>query len=242
MTRLATAGLILLPLLGLLAGAASASTDFQDIPYLQARINQVLEHEPTGAEVEWRNEATGNSGVIRVLKTYFPSPDAPCRDYERTTRRAGGGESLVRGTGCRDSSGRWGLKEMEEREASAPESGEPGAPAARGQAGQVGGQIGGQIGGQVGGQTQGGSMSWSRPPAQTQSQSDSQAQSQTGGAAQAGVLGQSRAGSSTSVLPEEGEPDPAAQESAPDTPQPAAPAPREKTPSLPEIDMPTRSD
>ena len=93
MTRFWTAGLISLPLVALLSGAAPAATDFEDIPYLQARINQVLEREPTGAEVGWRNEATGNSGVIRVLKTYFPSPDAPCRDYERTTRLPGGGES-----------------------------------------------------------------------------------------------------------------------------------------------------
>ena len=132
MIRVVTGGLILLPLVALFSGAAPAATDFEDIPYLQARINQVLEREPTGAEVEWRNEATGNSGVIRVLKTYFPSPDAPCRDYERTTRRPGGGESLVRGTGCRDASGRWGLKEMEEQEAKktgAPSS-EPPTPGA----------------------------------------------------------------------------------------------------------------
>ena len=272
MIRLATGGLILLPLLGLLAGAAPAATDFQDIPFLQARINQVLEHEPTGAEIQWRNEATGNAGVIRVLKTYFPSPDAPCRDYERTTRRPGGGESLVRGTGCRDSSGRWGLKETEEREASAPEpreSGAPGGESATGSAagsatGSAGGQAG-QAGGQVGTQTQGGSQSWSRPPSQTQSQSGSQtqsqsqtqsgsqAQSQTGGAGQAGVLGQGQSGQSTSqstgqsgqstfVLPDQGEAEAAAPQSAPETPEPAAPAPREKAPSLPDIDMPTRSD
>lgn len=225
MIRLVTGGLFLLPLLGLLPGPATAATDFQDIPYLQARINQILESEPTGAEVEWRNQATGNTGVIRVLKTYFPSPDAPCRDYERTTRRPGGGESLVRGTGCRDASGRWGLKETEESGASGPERWGPpggeataGTPAAGGQAGQTGGQVGAQTG------------------------SGSQAQSQTEGGGQAGGLGQSQSGQTTFVLPNQGEPEPAAAQSAPETPEPAAPAPRESAPSLPEFDMPTRSD
>ncbi len=88
-------------------------TDFRDVPYLQARINLVLEREPTGAEVEWRNVETGNSGVIRVLRTYFPSPKAPCREYERTTRQPSGPDALVRGTGCRDADGRWRLKEEE---------------------------------------------------------------------------------------------------------------------------------
>ena len=96
MVRLLIAGLILWPVLGLVAGQAGAATDFQDIPYMQSRINQVLEREPTGTEVEWRNQATGNAGVIRVLRTYFPSPGAPCRDYERTTRRPDGTESTER--------------------------------------------------------------------------------------------------------------------------------------------------
>ncbi len=56
------------------ATVAHAATDFRDIPYLQARIGKVLEHEPTGAEVEWFNEATGNSGMIRVLNPAFRDP------------------------------------------------------------------------------------------------------------------------------------------------------------------------
>ncbi len=218
MIRLVTGGLILLPLLGSLSGTAPAATDFQDIPYLQARINQVLEQEPTGAEVEWHNEATGNAGVIRVLKTYFPSPDAPCRDYERTTRRPGGGESLVRGTGCREVSGRWGLKEMEETEAPSPEPWSPEAPA--GEPALPGGQAE-PSGWQSGAQSQG------------------QSQVQTGGAGQAS---QTPSSVSTSVLPGASGSEPAASQAAPEPPEPADPAPRESAPSLPEIEMPTRSD
>jgi hypothetical protein len=146
MTRLVTCGAILLSLLGALAAAPTApaapaaAAQFEDIPYLQVRINQVLEAEPTGAEVEWRNEATGNAGVIRVLKTYFPSPDAPCRDYERTTRRPDGSEELVRGTGCRDASGRWALKEQDESETGAePPTGPTGAGGQAGSTGAAGG-------------------------------------------------------------------------------------------------------
>lgn len=127
MKRPVITGLLLLPLLGFASGPARAVSDFRDVPYLQARINLALEREPTGAEVEWRNEETGNSGVIRVLRTYFPSPKAPCREYERTTRQPTGSDTLVRGTGCRDASGRWRLKE----EVGAAAPGGPGSSAPR---------------------------------------------------------------------------------------------------------------
>jgi surface antigen len=235
MIRLVTGGLILLPLLGSLPGTAQGATDFQDIPYLQARINQVLEREPTGAEIEWRNEATGNTGVIRVLKTYFPSPDEPCRDYERTTRKPGGGESLVRGTGCRDDTGRWGLKEMEETEASSPARPSPepwspepwspeapaGEPALESASPTLPGGQAQQTGGRVGAQSQG------------------QSQGQSGGAGQAS---QTQSSVSTSVLPEAFEPEPSEPPEPRELPEPAAPAPRESASSLPEIEMPTRSD
>ena len=160
MIRMAVRRLFLLPLAALVPIAALAATDFRDIPYLQARIGQVLEREPTGAEIEWFNEATGNTGMIRVLRTYFPSPDAPCRDYERTTRQPGAAEIVVKGTGCRDSSGRWRLKEKEAIPAAtttAPSTGVPagGTAVPSAMPSQGGGQQGG---GQQGGEQQGGSQ------------------------------------------------------------------------------------
>lgn len=135
MSRVLASGLISLALLAQpLSDPAFAQGEFGDIPYLQVRINQVLEREPTGAEVEWHNEATGNSGVIRVLRTYFPSPESPCREYERVTRRTEGPDLVVRGTGCRDATGRWRLKEIEEASEPEPEapteSAAPSAPTA----------------------------------------------------------------------------------------------------------------
>ncbi len=55
------------------ATVAHAGTDFRDIAYLQQLLGEVLENENTGAEIEWFNEATGNSGMVRILRTYFPS-------------------------------------------------------------------------------------------------------------------------------------------------------------------------
>jgi 17 kDa outer membrane surface antigen len=238
MTRMVTGGLIVLPFLGLFSVAAAAQSDFEDIPYLQVRINQVLEREPTGAEVEWHNEATGNSGVIRVLKTYFPSPDAPCRDYERTTRQPGGGEKVVRGTGCRDASGRWGLKEQEEAAPPEPGSWSPATPA-KGSAtsGQTGGQSGGQSG-QTGSQSgQTGSQS-----GQTGGLSGVQTGGETGSAGQAGAASQSKSGQSTSIVPSASEPEPAAPQAEPDPPKPPAAKPSEPEPSPPDFDLPTPSD
>lgn len=113
MTPIARAGLAAVPLVALFAALAAAATDFRDIPYLQARVGQILETAPTGSEAEWFNEVTGNAGVVRVLKTYYETPDRPCRDYQRTTRRPGQPDAVVDGTGCREPSGHWRLKEAE---------------------------------------------------------------------------------------------------------------------------------
>jgi hypothetical protein len=163
MIRMAVRRLFLVPLAALIPIAALAATDFRDISYLQVRIGQVLEREPTGAEIEWLNEATGNSGMIRVLRTYFPSPNAPCRDYERSLRQPGAADLIVTGTGCREPSGRWRLKEIEAAPAAAttvPSSGAPagGAAAPSAVPPQGGGQQGGgqQSGGQQATPSQGG--------------------------------------------------------------------------------------
>jgi len=102
MIRMAVRRLFLVPLAALVPFAALATMDFRDIAYLDVRVRQVLESEPNDAEIKWFNEATGNSGMIRVLRTYWPEPGRPCRDYERTTRRPGAAEIVVKGTGCRE--------------------------------------------------------------------------------------------------------------------------------------------
>ncbi len=157
MIRMAVRRLFLVPLAALVPFAALAATDFRDIAYLQARIGQVLEREPTGVEIEWFNEATGNSGMIRILRTYFPKPNEPCRDYERSLRQPGAADLIVKGTGCRESSGRWRLKEKEAMPAAittAPSSGAPsgGSAVPSAMPSQGGGQQGGD---QKGGDQQG---------------------------------------------------------------------------------------
>jgi hypothetical protein len=160
MIRMAVRRLFLVPLAALVPFAALAATDFRDIAYLQARIGQVLEREPTGVEIEWFNEATGNSGMIRILRTYFPKPNEPCRDYERSLRQPGAADLIVKGTGCRESSGRWRLKEKEAMPAAittAPSSGAPsgGSAVPSAMPSQGGGQQGGD---QKGGDQQGGAQ------------------------------------------------------------------------------------
>ncbi len=167
MIRMAVRRLFLVPLAALVPFAALAATDFRDIAYLQARIGQVLEREPTGVEIEWFNEATGNSGMIRILRTYFPKPNEPCRDYERSLRQPGAADLIVKGTGCRESSGRWRLKEKEAMPAAittAPSSGAPsgGSAVPSAMPSQGGDQQGG---GQQGGDQQGGAQQGAAQPA-----------------------------------------------------------------------------
>lgn len=167
MIRMAVRRLFLVPLAALVPFAALAATDFRDIAYLQARIGQVLEREPTGVEIEWFNEATGNSGMIRILRTYFPKPNEPCRDYERSLRQPGAADLIVKGTGCREPSGRWRLKEKEAMPAAtttAPSSGAPsgGSAVPSAMPSQGGGQQGGV---QQGGDQQGAAQQGAAQPA-----------------------------------------------------------------------------
>ncbi len=156
-----------LAVLGLMAAAstvARAAPDFRDIPYLQARVGQVLEREPNGVAVDWLNEATGNSGTIRVLRTFYKDANVPCRDYVRTMRKAGAPDTLVRGTGCREAGGRWQLKEGGEMAARSSGSGTTpsGSMGTAPAAGQTQGQWSGQ--GQTQSQVQSqGSSQWLPP-------------------------------------------------------------------------------
>ncbi len=212
-----------LAVLGLMAAAstvARAAPDFRDIPYLQARIGQALEREANGVAVDWLNEATGNSGTIRVLRTFYKDANVPCRDYVRTMRKAGAPDTLVRGTGCREAGGRWQLKEGGETTARSSGSGttSSGSMGTAPAAGQTQGQESGQWSGQ--GQTQG----------QTQGQWSGQSQTQ--------IQGQSQ--ESSQWLPPDSEEAPVSAAPTPlFEPEPAAhPAPAEEIP----IVMPTPSE
>ena len=90
---------------------AFAADDFRDAPYLSAKITSLLEYERTGTEVTWQNPETGNSGTIRITKTFYLDPQTPCRDYIRTLERGSGEPRITEGSGCRESDGSWRLSE-----------------------------------------------------------------------------------------------------------------------------------
>jgi surface antigen len=82
-----------------------------DEEYVGPLINQALEGERTGVEIPWSNPATGSGGMIVIERTFYRDPRTPCRDYRRTTERAGGPKVEIQGTGCRVGSDRWSLDE-----------------------------------------------------------------------------------------------------------------------------------
>jgi len=94
-----------------LADTASGNDDIRDLPFVLDTVNDVLETSKTNVQVPWQNPATGNSGVIVVERTFYTSPDMPCRQYRRTYNRPGTGEVMVRGTGCRIGPSRWKIEE-----------------------------------------------------------------------------------------------------------------------------------
>ena len=74
-------------------------------------VNQTLEREPTGVEIQWSNPATGNRGIIVVLQTLSTLPDRPCRKYRRTRVRPEANVEVIEGVGCRIGTGKWDLEE-----------------------------------------------------------------------------------------------------------------------------------
>ncbi len=105
-------GLVLASLIVLgFAPLARGNDDIRDLPFVLDSVNDALETARTNVRVRWNNPATGNSGVIIVEKTFYPSPEMPCRRYYRTYTQPGQGEMMTRGTGCRTGPARWRIEE-----------------------------------------------------------------------------------------------------------------------------------
>jgi len=102
-----------LPLFLLLAAspAGAAEEDPRDKAAVNEVLQSVLETEKSGVQVPWSSAVTGNAGKIEVIRTYFPSPERPCRDYVRTTITPDGRKTSVHGTGCRVGPEEWTLDE-----------------------------------------------------------------------------------------------------------------------------------
>ncbi|MGI9511169.1 MAG: RT0821/Lpp0805 family surface protein [Geminicoccaceae bacterium] len=118
--------MVLVSVLGAAPGHAAdhvpASADDKVVVPL---VNQALEREPTGVEVQWSNPATGNRGIIVVLRTLSTLPDRPCRKYRRTRVRPEANVEVIEGVGCRIGAGNWALEEEETNLTKAAEKEEP---------------------------------------------------------------------------------------------------------------------
>jgi surface antigen len=93
------------------AAGGSAAEDPRDAAFLAPVLQRALETARTALPTSWRNPATGNGGSIVVERTFYREPQTPCRDYVRTIIAAGAVPQLVRGTGCRSSTGLWLIEE-----------------------------------------------------------------------------------------------------------------------------------
>ncbi len=113
-----TASLGLMIVMGLLAlspadglRAADPITTTADDKVVLEMVNQALEKESTGVEVQWTNPATGNSGIIVVIETLSTASEQPCRKYRRTRKRPEASLETIEGVGCRVDPGVWELEE-----------------------------------------------------------------------------------------------------------------------------------
>ncbi|MDJ0942147.1 MAG: RT0821/Lpp0805 family surface protein [Kiloniellales bacterium] len=97
------------PALAVALASPCGAEEAQDLEFLQNRLSKILEFEPTGREISWRNPGTGNDGLVMVERTYFLDPKTPCRDFILTLDRGGSAPQILRGTGCRSEDGDWRL-------------------------------------------------------------------------------------------------------------------------------------
>lgn len=95
-----------------LTQTARGNDDIRDLPFVLDAVNDALETARTNVRVPWKNPATGNGGEIVVEKTFYPTPEMPCRQYRRTYNQPGKGEMMTRGTGCRTGPARWKIEEQ----------------------------------------------------------------------------------------------------------------------------------
>lgn len=107
------AALILIALIGVLFGAASARAQsfrtLLDRPEQQAMaqtINYALEYNKTNQPAAWMNPATGNSGSLVPLKTTRDPEGQPCREFVATLI-VDNIEWQGEGTACRQPDGQW---------------------------------------------------------------------------------------------------------------------------------------
>jgi surface antigen len=113
--RRTLAGGFIAAICSLAASVGWAADDPRDAAFLAPLLQRVLETTRTDLETSWRNPATGNGGTIVVERTFYREPETPCRTYVRTLEARGTPPQVIKGTGCRDSTGLWVLEEEPER-------------------------------------------------------------------------------------------------------------------------------
>jgi surface antigen len=93
-------------MLGVIAGGAIGNSIGQSMDATdRLRTAQVLETQPTGAPVQWRNPDTGREYVVVPTRTYA-SAQGPCREYTMDVVIGGRAEKAY-GTACRQPDGSW---------------------------------------------------------------------------------------------------------------------------------------
>ncbi len=75
----------------------------------EARVARVLESTPSGQTISWKNPDTGNSFKVTPRPAFKGANQRDCREYT-TWVFLGGYEKEITGIACRDSQGRWQLK------------------------------------------------------------------------------------------------------------------------------------
>ncbi len=90
-----------------LTATVVSAAEVSDADYLADVMNQRLEFQRTGGEVQWLNPSTGNGGIVILLSTDESDPERPCRSYRYTIEQPGEATIVVEGDACRIAASLW---------------------------------------------------------------------------------------------------------------------------------------
>lgn len=104
--------LALMSVLALASGQGEAAEVDPDgnLNHMRPLLEQTLETEKSGIEIRWSNPSTGDTGKIRVVRTFFKD-ERPCREYIRTVSRSRQSGFIIRGTACRTGRAVWSIQD-----------------------------------------------------------------------------------------------------------------------------------
>lgn len=94
---------------GALGNSVGSSLDQADLTYYNQASQRAMEQGQPGQAFPWKNQQSGNAGVVTPGSYYQTQSGQYCREYSQTIN-VGGRTERAYGTACRQADGTWQIK------------------------------------------------------------------------------------------------------------------------------------